>query len=66
MITLLLCLALTGTHAYEPDNIMGVVTINDYYPTNKKEFGTGYNTVTLQRTESEILVSDWLITSRVT
>ena len=48
--TLLLSFLLAGSHAYEPDNIMGVVTISDYYPTNKKEFGTGYNTVTLRRT----------------
>merc|ERR1712002_727389 len=36
------------THKYE--SITGVVNVEDYYPTNKKEFGTGYNTIKLQRT----------------
>ena len=46
---ILLLLISSVARAFEPVDIMGVVTISDYYPTNKKEFGTGYNTVTLRR-----------------
>ena len=52
MILLLLFLSVTTCTAFHTDNIQGVSVIKDNFPTSQAnvEFGTGYNTVNLQRT----------------